>query len=64
MQHDMEKEVAQFLPEVGVVVAVDGLEQLADLLHEAITDGAVGLLAIPGATIGGAESGGGREKEV
>jgi hypothetical protein len=64
MQHDMEKEVAQFFPEVGIVVAIDGLEELADLLHEAVADGAVGLLAIPGATIGGAESGGGREKEV
>jgi hypothetical protein len=40
------------------------LEEFADLLHEAVADGAVGLLAIPGATIGGAESGGGREKEV
>jgi len=59
MQDDMEKQVPQLLPEVGVILAVDGLQEFADLLDQAVADRAVGLLAIPGAAVRGAQSGGG-----
>jgi hypothetical protein len=64
MEDDVEQEVTEFLPEVGIVLAVDGLEQLADFLDEAVANRQVRLLAIPRATIGGTEPGGGCEKEV
>jgi len=64
VQDDMEQQVAQFLPEVGVVLPVDGLQELADLLDQAVADGPVGLFAIPWTTIGGTQPGGGGEEKV
>ena len=64
MQDDVEKEVAQFLAKVGQVVAVDGLEELADFLDEAVAEGTMGLDPVPRAAVGGAQSGGGGEEQV
>ena len=64
VHRDMEKKVAEFLAQVGDVVPVDGLDQFGDFFDEAVADAAVRLLSVPWATVGGAESGGGREQEV
>ena len=60
MEYDVEQEVTEFLSEVGIVMTVDGLQELADFFYEAIANRLVRLLAIPRATIGGAEPGSGR----
>jgi hypothetical protein len=64
MEHDVEQEVAEFLAEIGIVIAVDGLQEFTHFLNEAVANRPVRLLAIPGATIRGAEPGGGRETDV
>ncbi len=60
----MEKKIAEFLAQVGDVVPIDGLDQFGDFFDEAVADAAMSLLSVPWATVGGAESGGGREQEV
>jgi indole-3-glycerol phosphate synthase len=64
MHRHMEQEVAEFLPEVRDVVAVDRLDEFGHFFDEAVADAAVRLLPVPRAAVGGAESGGGREQEV
>lgn len=64
VHRDMEKKIAEFLAQVGDVVPVDGLDQFGDFFDEAVADAAMSLLSVPWATVGGAESGGGREQEV
>ena len=43
--------IAQLFPEIGVVVAIDRLDELGDFFDQAIADGAMRLLAVPRATI-------------
>jgi len=64
MEYDVEQKVAEFLAEVGIVMPIDGLQEFADFLDQAVANRLVGLFAIPRATIGGTEPCGGREKEV
>ena len=64
MQGDMKEQVAQFLAEVGEVVAVDRLQEFADLLHQAVAEGLVGLHPVPRTAVRGAQPGGGGEQEV
>ena len=61
---DMEKEVTQFFAQIGVVVQIDRLQELGNLFDQAVADGAMRLLTVPRATVGSAESGGGRKKEI
>jgi hypothetical protein len=55
----VEKKVAQFLAEIGVVIQVDCLEELGNLFDQAVADSAMRLLTVPRAAVGSAESGGG-----
>ncbi len=57
VHNDVEQDVAKLLAEVGVVGLVDGLDDLVTLLDEGGAEAGVGLLAVPGAAIGGAEAG-------
>lgn len=54
---DVEQDVAQLLAEVGVVGLVNGLDDLVTLLDEGGAEAGVGLLAVPRAAIGSAETG-------
>jgi hypothetical protein len=57
VEEDGEEKVAEFLAEVFVVLAVDGLEDLGSFLDQAGEEGSVGLGAVPGAALRSAEVG-------
>ena len=47
MEHDLEEEVAQFLPEVGHVASFYGVRHLVGFLYGVRCDGGEGLLQVP-----------------
>jgi hypothetical protein len=57
MEEDLEKEVAQFFGELGVVAGIEGVEDFVGFFDEIGAKGGVGLLAVPGAAARGAETG-------
>jgi len=52
MEENLEKEITEFFREFGVVGAVEGIEDFVGFLNEIGTEGGVGLLAVPRATVG------------
>ena len=57
MEKDLEKEVAKFFSEFGVIGAVEGVEDFVGFFDEIGAEGGVGLFAVPGATVRSAEAG-------
>jgi hypothetical protein len=53
----MEQKIAEFLAQVGIVLALDGVYDLVALLDKHGPEGGVRLLAIPWAAIWGTEAG-------
>jgi hypothetical protein len=53
----MQKKIAEFLAEVGIVHAFDGIDHFMAFLDEEGSKTGVGLLAVPRAAIGRAEAG-------
>ena len=57
VHHNMEQQVAEFLAQVGIIRAFDGIDDLVAFLDEQRPEGGVRLLAIPRAAIRSAEAG-------
>src|SRR5204863_4108327 len=55
VHRNLQQEVAELLPHLGVVAAVDRLEQLISLLEEVLAQRFVRLLAVPWAAVRGAK---------
>jgi hypothetical protein len=64
MERNVKKEIAELLAKIGVVAAVDRLEDFRDFFDQAIAQAKVRLFAVPRATIGCAETGGCSEQKV
>jgi hypothetical protein len=56
VKEDLEKEVTEFLGELGIVCAIEGIEDFVGFFDEISAEGGVGLLAVPGAAVGRAEA--------
>jgi hypothetical protein len=52
VENDLEKEVAEFLAEVGVIGFGDGVDRFAGFLEETGAEGLVGLFTVPRAALG------------
>jgi hypothetical protein len=57
MEDHLQQDIAQFLAHVLHIIAVNGVQQLAGLVDERLTQGLVGLLAVPGASIRSPQAG-------
>jgi hypothetical protein len=55
VENHLKKEVAEFFAEIGVVLEVDGVNDLVRFLQKACTQGGVGLFPVPWAAIGSAK---------
>ena len=56
VEHHLEEQIAQLLFHLMVVPGFNGINQLVDLLDRMPAQGAMVLLAIPGAAVGGAQA--------
>ena len=57
VEEDLEEEVAEFVGQVGPVLALDRVEDLVGFFQRVFPDGGEGLFAVPGAATGGAQPG-------
>ena len=55
VEHHLHQHVAQFLPQHGSTVQINGLRRLIALLQQPSADGRMGLHPVPGAALRGAE---------
>jgi hypothetical protein len=62
VEEDLEEEVAEFIGEFGVVGGFEGFEDFVGFFEEVGAEGHVGLFAVPGAAVGCAEAGHGRDE--
>src|SRR4029079_11630263 len=56
VEHHLQQDVAELVPQTGGVALVDGLERLVGLLEEVPAQRPVGLLAVPRAPVGTPEA--------
>ncbi|MBA7594153.1 hypothetical protein ES703_01091 [subsurface metagenome] len=62
VEHDLHQQVAKLLAELCHVPFIDGLQDFIGLLQQVALDRGMGLLSIPGATIGAAQPGDNRNQ--
>ena len=55
VEDDLQQEVAELFCEVGVVAALDGVEDLVGLFQSVFSNRVEGLFAVPGAAAGAAQ---------
>jgi hypothetical protein len=64
VQYDVKEEIAEFFAEIGIIIAVDGLQKFRDFFNEAVANGTMVLFAIPWAAVRCPEAGGGLNQKV
>jgi hypothetical protein len=57
VEHDLEEDVSQLLPQLWRVAVVEGAQRLVGLLQQEATEAGVRLGAVPGAAVGRAQPG-------